>query len=77
MGCSTHIASSAGPSLTGPVLINVPRSACLVSKMVLILKRFHMCPNFPEMPLTCGIMVVPWNIVSEEGQLLIDGFVME
>jgi hypothetical protein len=45
--------------------------------MVLSLKRFPMRLNFSEIPLTCGLMPVPWYIVSEEGRLLIYNFSME
>jgi hypothetical protein len=50
-------------SLTSPVFINVPRSVCLVFKMVMTLKRFPMRMNFSKIPLTYGIMTVPWYIV--------------
>jgi hypothetical protein len=42
-------------SLTDPVFIKVPRSACLVLKMVLRLKLFPMRLHFSEIPLTYGI----------------------
>jgi hypothetical protein len=63
-------------SLTGPVCINVQRSVCLVLKIVLTLKRFPMCLNFSEVPLTYGIMTVPWYTLSE-GRFLAAGFITE
>jgi hypothetical protein len=45
--------------------------------MVLTLKRFPKHLNFLEMPLTYGIMAMTWYIVSEDGRLLVDGFIME
>jgi hypothetical protein len=33
--------------------------------------------NFTEIPLTYKIMTVPCYVVSEEGQLLLEGFIME
>jgi hypothetical protein len=41
------------------------------------MKRLQMHLNFSVMLLTCGTMIVPWNIVSEEGRLLLEGFMME
>jgi hypothetical protein len=46
----------------------------LVLKTVLTLKWFPMRLNFSEIPLTYGIMTVPWYIILEGGQLLLDGF---
>jgi hypothetical protein len=43
-------------SLTGPIFISVPRSVCLVFKMILTLKRFPMHLNFSDIPLTYGIL---------------------
>jgi hypothetical protein len=64
-------------SLIGPVFINVPCSVYLVLKLVVTLKLFPMRPNFWEIPLTYGIVTVPEYILSEEGWLLLDGFIME
>jgi hypothetical protein len=50
-------------SLTGPVFISVPRSVCLVLKMVLTLKRLPMRLSFSEIRLTYGIMNVT-NVLS-------------
>lgn len=33
--------------------------------------------EFSEAPLTYGMMTIPWYTVSEEGRLLLDGFVVE
>jgi hypothetical protein len=64
-------------SLTGPVFVTAPRSICLLLKMLLTVKRFPVSLNFSEIPLTYWIMTVPSYIVSEEGRLLLDGFVMD
>jgi hypothetical protein len=64
-------------SQTGPVFINVQRSACLVLNTVLTLKQFPEHLNFSETPLTYGIMTVPWYIVSEERWSLLNRFIME
>jgi hypothetical protein len=37
--------------------------------MVLTLKRFPVHLSVSEVPLTYGIMTVPWYVVSEEGRL--------
>jgi hypothetical protein len=41
------------------------------------LKWFPMHRNFLEMPLTCGIMTLPWNILSEKGRSFLPGFIVE
>jgi heme A synthase len=33
--------------------------------------------NFSEIPLTYGTMNMPWHIISEEGQSILDGFIMD
>jgi hypothetical protein len=48
----------------------------LILKMVLRLEQFPMRLNFSEIPLTYGIMTVPWYIVSEKW-LLLSGYIME
>jgi hypothetical protein len=44
--------------------------------MVQALEWFSMCLNLLEIPLTYGTMNVTWYIASEEGRLLLNGFVM-
>jgi hypothetical protein len=46
-------------------------------KMVLTLKWFPMQLNFLELPSTYMLLTVPWYIISEKGQLLLEGFIME
>jgi hypothetical protein len=57
-------------SITSPVFINVLQSVCLVLKMVLTLKWFPV-----HLPLIHGKWVA-WYIVYE-GQMLLDGFIIE
>jgi hypothetical protein len=54
--------------LTRPVFITVPRNACLVLKLVLILKRF---------PIPTIIQYMAWHVLSEKGWLLLYGVTME
>jgi hypothetical protein len=44
--------------------------------MVLTLEWFSMHLNFLEIPLTYGTMTVPWYIVSEQGWLILNGFII-
>jgi hypothetical protein len=37
----------------------------------------HSASEFLEISLMYGIMTVPWYVVSKEGRLLVDGFVMK
>jgi hypothetical protein len=46
-------------------------------KIILTLKWFPMHLNFSEIPLTYGILTMPWYIVCEEGRLLLCDFIME
>jgi hypothetical protein len=70
MGCCTHCFIR-WASLTSPVFSSVPRSVYLALKMVLRFKRFPMCPNFSEMPLTYGMKTVTWSILSQERRFLL------
>jgi hypothetical protein len=44
--------------------------------MALALEQFPVLLNFSGIPLAYGKMTVPWYIVSEEGRLLLDGFII-
>lgn len=53
-------------SVISPVFISVPRSVCLVLKIVPTLNQLSVCLNFSEIPVAYEIMIVPWYVVSED-----------